>query len=253
MNQKMLDNKPYSLKSPEGSSDEYYRVIAAFADRWLERVGASLARPVGGFLAYLKQERAFAEAAYEMLVLGVLLREHGAQALQFPLAPAWVLARLVEAQDCLPLPSIEQPVKAMRGFVQGLAAGEPAPDEPVDELPFGEGAAQVVERLVGWLRAQGMTAQADRLAQWGGFMAALARRNSQLTLKLLAFNGFDDAGHVHFGGNAALAPMALAAGVIQQHALGGHAAAGDLPAGVPVGQRAGDPYHAHAFELAAGG
>ena len=75
----------------------------------------------GRFPGELGQERTFAEAAFEMLALGVLLREHGAQALGFPLAPAWVLARLVEAQDFLPLPSIEQPVKAIRGFVHGLA------------------------------------------------------------------------------------------------------------------------------------
>lgn len=174
--------RPYSLKTPGGSSDEYYRVIAAFADRWLEGAGACLARPVSGFLAYLGQERSFAEAAFEMLALGVLLREHGAQALQFPLAPAWVLARLVEVQDCLPLPSIEQPVKAVRAFVRGLAAGDTVPDEAVDALPFGEGAAAVVERLVGWLRAQGDTAQADRLAQWAGFLSALEAQKAEAIL-----------------------------------------------------------------------
>ena len=182
MPKKMLDTKPYSLKSTNGSSNEYYQVIAAFADRWLEGAGVCLARPVGAFLATLGQERTFAEAAFEMLALGVLLREHGAEALGFPLAPAWVLARLVEAQDFLPLPSIEQPVKAIRGFVHGLASSQDVPDDAVDELPFGEGAAAVVERLLGWLRAQGQNAQADRLEQWAGFLSGLDKQAAEAIL-----------------------------------------------------------------------
>ncbi len=182
MKRTMVEYRPYCLKSTDGNSDEYYRVIAGYADRWLEGAKCCLERPVNGFLAYLGEERSFAEAAFEMLSLGVLLREHGAEALEFPLAPAWMLARLVEAQDCLPLPSIEQPVKAVRGFIHGLASNGDTPDAAVDEMPFGEGAAAVVERLVSWLRAHGMTAQAERLEQWGGFIASLDKQLAEAML-----------------------------------------------------------------------
>src|SRR5262249_55195323 len=133
----MISCKPYSLKSAQGNSDEYYRVISAFAERWLESVQATLARPVADFLAFYQAERSFAEVAFEMLARGGLRREHGAQALHRPAAPAWMLAKLVETQDRLPLPAIEKPIKTMRGLVQGLATGDtPAgPGSLIDELP----------------------------------------------------------------------------------------------------------------------
>src|SRR5512142_2317820 len=112
----MIACQPSSLKT-DGNSDEYYRVISRFTDHWLESVQAPLERPVAGFLASIAEERSFAEAAFEMLVLGVLLCEHGAQALLLLPAPAWMLARLVEAQDRLPLPAVDKPIKAMRGLV----------------------------------------------------------------------------------------------------------------------------------------
>ncbi len=182
MKQKMPTTTPYLLRTPGGSSDEYYATIAAFADRWIEDACTCLDRPVNSFLAYLDQQRTFPEAAFEMLVLGVLLREHGAEALLYPLAPAWVLTRLVEAQCSLPLPAIEQPVKAVRGFVNGLVASPCLPAEAVDELPFGEGAAAVVARLVGWLRSQGQNGQADRLDQWAAFISALEEQEAEAIL-----------------------------------------------------------------------
>ncbi len=182
----MIACKPYSLQSERGSSDEYYRVIAGFTDRWLSSAHDSLARPVSGFLAFLNKDRSFAEAAFEMLVLGVLLREHGVQALQLPAAPAWLLARLIEAQERLPLPAIEKPIKTMRGLVQGFAASDPFDeanaDMLVDELPFGQGAAGVVARLVDWLDAEGMTAQSERLAQWRDFFAQLSCQYAEVLL-----------------------------------------------------------------------
>jgi uncharacterized protein len=199
----MIGCKPYCLKSAEGTSDEYYQVIAAFADRWLASVRGTLAQPVKHFQAFLAWRasapgelnhlpvqnpppavRNFSELAFEMLVLGVLLREHGEQALRFPLAPAWMMARLVETQDRLPLPAIEKPVKAMRGLMQGLASGEAVADSatPVDELPFDDGAAGIARRLVSWLEAEGMHAQAERLAQWSEYLAGLDAQRAEAIL-----------------------------------------------------------------------
>ncbi|RPJ49316.1 MAG: DUF116 domain-containing protein [Chloroflexi bacterium] len=194
----MTGCRPYCLKSREGSSDEYYRVIAGFAGRWLDSVRGPLTKPVAHFQTYLSwqasqpgtdksaiYQRSFAEVAFELLALGVLLREHGGQALQFPQATAWVLTRLVETQDRLPLPVVEKPVKAARGLVQGLAGDAQRPDRfrgPVDELPFNAGAARVVLRLVRWLEAKGMPAQASRLEQWSEYLAGLDAQQAEAIL-----------------------------------------------------------------------
>jgi hypothetical protein len=141
-----------------------------------------------------------------MLALGVLLREHGSQALAFPQASAWMLARLVETQDRLPLPVVEKPVKAMRGLLQGLATADPRPDDPaltkpVDELPFRDGAAGVVRRLVSWLEARGSTAQSARLAQWAEYLSGLDEQSAEAILArcLLLAEDFAADGQVVLG------------------------------------------------------
>jgi hypothetical protein len=186
---------PYSLKNDGGRSTGYYQAISDFADRWLATVEVSLARPVSIYLNWRGEQASddtekaprpalsFPEAAFEMLVLGVLLREHGAEALNLPSVQGWVLARLVEAQDRLPLPAIERPAKAIRGLIQGLAqVGVPQEQGPVDSLPFAEGAAPLVGRLVDWLEAGGMGAQAAHMAGWRDFLAGLPEQSAQAIL-----------------------------------------------------------------------
>lgn len=179
----MNDALPYSLRLSGRSSDGYYREIAAFTDNWLDGARQTLARPAGNFQAFLTRRgaaaRSFAEVAFELLALGVLLAEHGEQALQMAPAPAWLLARLVEAQDRLPLPAVEKPVKAMRGLLQGLAQGGEISGELPDLLPFGGAAAALVERLVRWLEAEGLAAQAGRLADWQAYLAQLDEQRAQ--------------------------------------------------------------------------
>lgn len=176
---KMTENGPYSLKSQDGKSDAYYHVITIFTDKWLETALEALQRPVEAFLAWEQAaddgiERQPAEAAFEMLVLGVLLREHGAEALQMPSVPAWALAKLVEAQDRMPLPAVEKPAKAVRGLVHGLLQnGQESEGQMPDTAPFGEPASELVRRLVIWLNAHGFSAQADRMAQWQKYLAEL--------------------------------------------------------------------------------
>ncbi len=176
--------QPYSLRIDHGSSDVYFRQIAAFTDHWLAQAAGPLANPAASFQTFLANrapERSFEEACFEMLVLGVLLREHGGQALRMAPAPAWMLAHLVETQDRLPLPVVEKPVKAMRGLVQGLVSG-PNAAEAFESKPVDEGAAGLVQKLVTWLRAQGLTAQASQLDDWCSYLGNLDAQSAEAVL-----------------------------------------------------------------------
>jgi hypothetical protein len=190
--------RTYSLKGDASSSDAYYQTIARFTDDWLGRAERQLARPVQDFLnelqgaaaaeaaaweesAAARPERSFAEAAFEMLVLGVLLREHGAQALRLAPAPAWVLTRLIEAQDALPLPAVEKPVKAMRGMLQGLTAPlETGAD--FEALAGDASAAEITARLLTWLRAAGQATQAEQLTAWQSYLTGLPPQSAEAVL-----------------------------------------------------------------------
>jgi len=180
--------RPYTLKLDGRSSDGYYQTIAAFTDTWLEQNLPALARPAGDFAVAMRslpgewQPRTAAELCFEMLVLGVLLREHGEQALQMSPVPAWLLTRLVEAQDHLPLPAVEKPVKAVRGILYGLARVEEPSGASPDTLPFPGGAALLVGRLVDWLHAQGLTAQGERMREWRDYFSLLDEQAAQAVL-----------------------------------------------------------------------
>lgn len=192
----MEERTTYSLRVQGPNSDDYYRTIASFADQWLQEVRSGLARPVKDFMDFRSSQHGsepsraptpgFDEAAFEILVLGVQLRENGAQALQLAPAPTWVLARLVEAQDRLPIPAMEKPIKAMRAIVQGLAAGDDAARDAaqpvVDEVDYKDGPAGAVRRLVEWLRAQGSSASANRLEDWAEYLSSLEAQQAEAVL-----------------------------------------------------------------------
>lgn len=210
----MTDHVPYSLQSQNGKSDAYYRVITIFTDKWLETALEALQRPVEAFLSWeqaapgepgveAKVERQPAEAAFEMLVLGVLLREHGTEALQMPPVPAWALAKLVEAQDRMPLPVVEKPSKAVRGLVQGLLQNGPDTEGQLpDTAPFGEPASELVRRLVIWLNSQGLSAQANRMGQWQKYLARLDPQSAEAYLArcLLLAEAFTEESQAALGG-----------------------------------------------------
>jgi uncharacterized protein len=186
----MNQGKTYSLRGDQGNSDEYYQVISALADAWIEETTVTVSRVAANFQAFAagcgskeQPERLTAETAFEMLVLGVLLRERGAQALQMPAVPAWMLARLIETQDRLPLPAVEKPVKAVRGLIQGLAQPDLTHEStPIDALPFSEGASNLVGRLVDWLNASGSGPQAAHMALWRDYLAQMDEQMAQAIL-----------------------------------------------------------------------
>jgi uncharacterized protein len=183
----MIPRKPYSLRARHVSSDEYYRDIAALADDWLNETQPTAARAAESFKAFLRGrglERSCEEIRFEMLALGVLLREHGAQALNLPSLPAWLLSRLVETQDRLPLPAVEKPVKAMRGLIHGLAAPLLGSNTtPVDEIQAPElTASGITARLIDWLSANGVSAQAGRMSGWRDYLAQIEEQLAQAVL-----------------------------------------------------------------------
>jgi hypothetical protein len=160
--------------------------VAAFTDSWLAAQEVLLERPVSGLQRFLASQtpggmtRTFGEAAFDLLALGVLLREHGEQALQMAPVPAWLLARLVETQDRLPL--AEKPFKAVRGLIRGLAQVEERSGDSPDTLPFPAGAAPLVGRLVDWLQAEGFAAQAERMDRLRAYLAHLDEQRAQAIL-----------------------------------------------------------------------
>ena len=96
----------YSLRRGAQNSDEYYRVIARFTDDWTAHAVRVLKDVFISFRLFRQEaglnDRSDAEYAFELLALGVLLRERGAAAARSP--GWWMRAHrwLVEAQDRWP-------------------------------------------------------------------------------------------------------------------------------------------------------
>ena len=178
----MTETFPYSLQSPDHSSDRYYRDITALADRWLAYSRETVAELINDFRAFCQSEgwadRSFEACALELLALGVLLREHGRQAANLPPWSAWLLAKLVALQGRWP--SAERAIKTVRGLITGAlrdsiaqqntSTGEGG-DNPEDRLP--PEPARAVARLSRWLRAHDEMAPAERFTVWQAYLATI--------------------------------------------------------------------------------
>lgn len=167
----MINPITYSLRLDSPDSDAYYRTVATFADQWLDRAWVRVGKCIGGFQAYQRSmalpERSFAEYAFEMLVLGVLLREHGTEAARLPGWKVRFLAGLVKWQARLPW--AEGVVKQLRGWLLGIDAGE---------HPRRNGDNDVAQ-LIDWLRAQDRDTQAARLAEWHSCFLSMPSQQAQ--------------------------------------------------------------------------
>src|SRR5574341_2201329 len=164
----------YSLRREAQNSDDYYRAIARVADEWTARAVRRLKDVVITFRLFRQEagskipfrglsDRSEAEYAFELLALGVLLREHGAEAARSP--EWWTRAQgwLVRAQERWP--RAEALVKTARGWLGWIGRRMRA------RRADGGDAA----RLIAWLKANGEDAKAERLAQWQDFFEALSR------------------------------------------------------------------------------
>ncbi len=176
----------YSLRREAQNSDDYYRMIARFADDWTARAARGLKDVVASFRLFRQEagskipfrglsDRSEAEYAFELLALGVLLREHGAEAARSP--EWWTRAQgwLVGAQERWP--RAEAPVKTARGWLGWIGRRMRA------RRADGGDAA----RLIAWLKANGEEAKAERLAQWQDFFEALGPSPAkQIVVRCLA-------------------------------------------------------------------
>ncbi|MBN2385382.1 MAG: DUF116 domain-containing protein [Anaerolineales bacterium] len=150
----------YTLCRAEANSDLYYQTIAAFADAWLAAALPLLADLADGYRFWRSRrrlpERSPASCAFDLLVVGVLLREHGQE---FTRLPDWgerALGGMVDLQERWP--RLEAFIKLGRGLVYRLA-----------RLSRWQVRESRMQALRTWLTAVGEAGQARRLGEWHDF------------------------------------------------------------------------------------
>jgi hypothetical protein len=148
----------YSLRLDASDSDDYYREVAAFADSWLERTLPQTLNLVTSFREFRlcrgEPDRSNAEYMFELLALGVLIREHGREASRMPSWAEYLLQGLVSVQGRYP--RAESIVKALRGLLGWL----------IDKLPGRERDGDTLGRMITWLRANDESAKEKRFSEW---------------------------------------------------------------------------------------
>ena len=157
----------YSLRADGHDSTDYYRTIASFTEEWLESTQNEVGDLLSDFRAFRQGAglpgRSDAEYAFELLVLGVTLREHGADAASLPGWLAHTQRILLSAQDRWP--GLEGSIKVWRGRLGPFGK----------KLETGRSGYGDVSRLLTWLRANGNSTQADRLSQWQDYFDTLGQ------------------------------------------------------------------------------
>ena len=157
----------YSLKPGSFHSDEYHRTISDFAESWIATVMPDLRDLVNGFRQYrLEQgmaDRSDAEYAFELLALGVLLREHGGEAVRMRGRVRRWMSRLIDLQNRQP--RWEKQVKALRGWLGWMARRFPSWEDEDDRI----------ELLIDWLAAEGETAKEERFREWHAWFQSQGR------------------------------------------------------------------------------
>jgi hypothetical protein len=174
----MAKNITYSLCGETNTSDNYYRAIAGWVDEWLPGAAKSMVDIIAGFRKYRTDlghpDRTDAECTFELLVLGVLLREHGGEAERWPDWATWALELAIHAPEHWA--KLEPASKQMRGWVGNLArrAADGNHNSGMD-----------VDQLVSWMRANGQGTRADRLDEWCDYLEPISSATSQRTLVMV--------------------------------------------------------------------
>jgi hypothetical protein len=160
----------YSLRKEESDSDGYYHTIADFSQRWVEAARVSVGEDVAGFQAFHVESgrlaRSFPECGFELLVLGVMLQEHGAQAGHMPSGSVRLLKKLIALQGRYPW--TEKAIKAGRGWIVNLAG----PIGNRQNQP-GQNGLRQTQLLLEWMRALDYGGQVERLADWQSYFETL--------------------------------------------------------------------------------
>jgi uncharacterized protein len=153
----------YSLKSPDTNSNEYYRTISRFADSWIENIMLQYSEIITGFSEYLRSigefEHTNEEVSFELLALGVFLRDYGNISEG---SPAWsnpIFQMLITLRKTVPL--TESLCKLLTGWVWGLVRID-------SRKKAGE---NKIQSLVHWLSSCGENTKAVRFARWNDFIS----------------------------------------------------------------------------------
>jgi hypothetical protein len=183
----------YSLCMGMVNSNQYYKDITAFAETWSAKVIREIAGPIVKFQEYRRlsgeSNCSEVEYAFELLVLGVLLREHGGEAAKLPGWSRFALKKLVTAQGRWP--RWENLIKNLRGWVGWIARRPKGAD-------LGAGS---IDHMVVWLRANGEDGRSKRLAQWQDYAESMDAYSTQelISLCLTLANDFASASQAVLG------------------------------------------------------
>jgi uncharacterized protein len=162
----------YSLLGDAAASDGYHRAIATLAEQWMADAQRTMADDCANFRVYRQHrklvQRTDAEYTFELLVMGVLMREHGREASRWPALPMWVMRRLIWLAGRWP--RLEPQTKKLRGQVGRLGR---------IWASARHGGRQNLPRLITWLRANGQATQADRLDEWRKFLEPCTNATSR--------------------------------------------------------------------------
>ena len=166
----------YSLCMGMADSNEYYKEIQAFAETWSGKAIREVADPIAKFREYRRlhgeSDRSEAEYAFELLALGVLLREHGGEAAKLPAWSIFALKKLMAVQSRWP--RWENLIKNLRGWVGWIV-----------RRPNGvEAGAGAIDRMVVWLRANGEDGRSNRLAQWQNYVESMGAHATKELISL---------------------------------------------------------------------
>lgn len=182
----MDDVLTYTLKAGKKNSNPYYEDIADLANRWSVRALDQSGKLIHAFQIHLQDagqpDRSPLELAFELLALGVTLREHYKQMLQQPVWTLRAQQALLNGQNRHP--RLEAIYKQLRGGLNRLARGKAGPPllpQDAAELDL----ATAGPRLLAWLRANGEETQARRLSEWTGWLAWQDQMAAQAALRAI--------------------------------------------------------------------
>jgi len=188
----------YSLRLDQPDLGDYYRDIAGFADAWQKAAIQDTASLIAGFRDFRREHdlpaRSDGEYAFELLALGVLLREHAVDIACMANFTRATLKGLVSLQKRWP--SMESAIKRLRGWAAELARLFASKRAGMASLAG----------LLEWLRANEENGKADRLAQWQNYLDGNA---SGVTLCLALADRFAEASQAALGKYTEQVPVFL--------------------------------------------
>ncbi|MCE1253961.1 MAG: hypothetical protein LWX83_10480, partial [Anaerolineae bacterium] len=153
------DQARYNLKNSNGNSNDYYQRIQLFTLEWTKNVHPWLEGRIQLVQAYRisrgLSERSFNELAFELLSIGINLREHGLQAKSMPDGVIRLLRKIINLQKRYE--KFESLFKIIRGGINGIYLHRQKSD--LFNLP-------AFRKLISWMEIQGCEMQASRFNEW---------------------------------------------------------------------------------------